>query len=780
MQKGMKRVALGAMVALLQASTLLAADQTWSGGATGIWDNAATPNWDGGSTWQNGNNAIFGASGGDYVVVLGGGGVTVGNLAHAGTGKLTVQTTADFNQYEAVTVAPGGATWNTGGGEIAFKGDFDGDNANLAMTSGDTLTVAGGGIFNAGQAQNVNWNVAGATTIIQNATTVRGCTANIGQFAMIKLAGGSTFIMERNSSQTFANDWELGSGIVAFDNRFTRPYVLNGVVSGPGTLLVQNLGGTANDARLQLNATNTFTGGIIIDSTADLARLSVSADYQLGAVPPSFDPDNIVLRNGGMLKMTIVSLNPNRGITLEEGAGGVILNSGVSTINSPITGPGSFQVGWDGDTSGNVVILATNCTYTGATNPRRGTIQLGIENALPTTTLLTVGGSGGAGVLEMAGFSQTIGGLNTVGSNTRQIENNSTTPSTLTIDVAAGNTYDYGANFADVGDIALVKEGEGTQRLSRVGGYTKAPVSLTVNGGVLEQSGTAFPVPITVNAGGTLGGTGTTLANVVVNSGGSISPGNSGGWNAVKIEGDLDISGMVDDNAGGLKIGFGAAKDSIVVTNASGTATLNMDGPGNFDLGFSDFTFTHDPAYDLASGIYPLLVADNLQGTLDPTDLSGDVGAYGAKGELSLSNNTVYITVEGADTSPYGLWAKSYGLLDPNSDPDGDGYDNLQEFAYGGNPTNAAAIAYAPVAGTLDVGGTNWLTLVYGYRSGANPGVAYECMTVSELIYGTWTNAGISVLGTGTLDASFDVVTNAIPIDGTQDFLGVFIERLGN
>uniref|UniRef100_UPI0035653E08 hypothetical protein n=1 Tax=Pontiella sp. TaxID=2837462 RepID=UPI0035653E08 len=125
------------------------------------------------------------------------------------------------------------------------------------------------------------------------------------------------------------------------------------------------------------------------------------------------------------------------------------------------------------------------------------------------------------------------------------------------------------------------------------------------------------------------------------------------------------------------------------------------------------------------------------------------------------------------------IWAAQYGVAEdgPEGDSDADGYNNFQEFAYGGNPTNAGDIGYAPAAGLFDDGSTNWLTLVSGYRSDTNSGVTYDYLTSGSLTIPAWTNAGITVLGTGTLDADFEVITNAIPIDDTQDFLGVFLEK---
>src|SRR5882762_5993228 len=49
-----------------------------------------------------------------------------------------------------------------------------------------------------------------------------------------------------------------------------------------------------------------------------------------------------------------------------------------------------------------------------------------------------------------------------------------------------------------------------------------------------------------------------------------------------------------------------------------------------------------------------------------------------------------------ADTSGDGIpdwWKSKYGAIDPNADPDQDGWSNLQEFLHGANPTNDNRIA---------------------------------------------------------------------------------------
>jgi hypothetical protein len=495
----------------------------------------------------------------------------------------------------------------------------------------------------------------------------------------------------------------------------------------------------------------------------------------LGAVPASFVADNIVLRNGGFLKMQgdSIFLDANRGVTLENG-GAVINASNPHTINGPITGTGGFTVGQASDGSGNSVTLNAVSDYSGNTTVTKGGIIDGVQNALPTNTVLVIGGSGGSiSYFDLNGFDQTLGGLTTAGSNTRVIRNDGATASTLTInvDTNVANFYSYGANIDGTGDLHIVKEGAGRQEFTRSGAYNTAPASITINEGVLAWNSTDAGLgTVTVNSGATLMGSGT-FNDVVLNSGATLSPGYWVG--SINFSGDLDLSAITADNAGGLYITFNEGNiDQIIATN--GTVTL-----GTMALGFSDFDFKDN--YGLTNGTYSIIEAGTLSGSLDPTDLSGPVGDKGATGTLSVSGSSVVVTIEAGDYSPFGQWTTGYGLTgsdaDADFDYDGDSYGNFAEYVFGGDPTNSAVVGYVPASGTEVQGGTNWLTISYGYRANEST-LSYDCLSGDDLLTtGTWTTNGITVLGSGTINGDFDTITNAIPMTDTIGFLGVFVEQ---
>ena len=143
----------------------------------------------------------------------------------------------------------------------------------------------------------------------------------------------------------------------------------------------------------------------------------------------------------------------------------------------------------------------------------------GIANALPTTTTLTVNGTG---TFDLGGFAQTVAGLADGGVSTGTVTD-SGAAATFTVNDAGGNTFS-GTITNGANALALTKTGAGTLSLSAANAYTGAT---TVSAGTLTD-GVANALPagttLTVNGTGTfdLGGFAQTvggLADGGVNTG---------------------------------------------------------------------------------------------------------------------------------------------------------------------------------------------------------------------------------------------------------------------
>lgn len=133
---------------------------------------------------------------------------------------------------------------------------------------------------------------------------------------------------------------------------------------------------------LGLSGINTFTGRFVVNQ----GFLGIHADAALGAVPATFQADNITL-DGGTLVMGVdfrgasshtnvgtASLDANRGIILGPSGGSIRVGFGASgffTVNGVISGSGNFT-----KTDGGTLILTADNTYAGTTTIG-GTLQIG-------------------------------------------------------------------------------------------------------------------------------------------------------------------------------------------------------------------------------------------------------------------------------------------------------------------------------------------------------------------------------------------------------------------
>ena len=127
-------------------------------------------------------------------------------------------------------------------------------------------------------------------------------------------------------------------------------------------------------------------------------------------------------------------------------------------------------------------------TYGGRTDLTRGTLFMGVTNALPATTTLDIhwasSNNGEYTGLDMKGFDQTVAGLQNTGNTgaNAAIVNTAARPAVLTIVQNFNSTY--GGTIKD--DVAIVKEGTGTLTLTYPTTHTGAT---TVGAGTLELGG---------------------------------------------------------------------------------------------------------------------------------------------------------------------------------------------------------------------------------------------------------------------------------------------------
>ena len=177
---------------------------------------------------------------------------------------------------------------------------------------------------------------------------------------------------------------------------------------------------------------------------------------------------------------------------------------------------------------------------------------------------------------------------------------------------------------------------------------------------------------------------------------------------------------------------------------------------------------------------------DNLQ------EASVDLSAYGAVTQIrfSMSNTTSsgdYFYLDDIELcmtwyAAYQDWTIDYALSGEDAallaNPDGDGLDNLGEYALGGYPDLAGLPAgILPELYVGSSGGGDVMIMLYRRRlDAAARGLYYYLDLTENLDGGPWSTNGYTETGTQVLDAEFECVTNEIPIGVSNGFIRLNIE----
>jgi autotransporter-associated beta strand protein len=222
-----------------------------------------------------------------------------------------------------------------------------------------------------------------------------------------------------------------------------------------------------------------------------------------------------------------------------------IVNNGVFNLTGGITGQGHVQ--FCGTKYGTIAVSGQPIAITGdlaandyttlrldvAGNSWRntsinywGTLKLGVDQAIPTTSVVTLGSGTTDGTLDLNAFNQTIAGLQDSGTGKRRVINSGAGTPTLTINNATHYTFAGTLGNTAQDNFNLIKTGSGTLTLAGANTYSG---TTTVNGGRLLVDGSlSSGGDVTVN-GGVLGGRGSILRNVILNPDATLAPGASTG-----------------------------------------------------------------------------------------------------------------------------------------------------------------------------------------------------------------------------------------------------------
>jgi autotransporter-associated beta strand protein len=364
--------------------------------------------------------------------------------------------------------------------------------------------------------------------------------------------------------------------------------------------------------------------------------------------------------------------------------GGAISGSASLTFSSASTVANNSQ---------QTILLNAPSSYTGSTtldpagNGANLIVKLGIEDALPPATVLSLngvaaGGSGRFARLELNGFDQTLGGIqNTPASQrTQQIRNSSATAATLTVNNSA--SYTFSGRIES--NLSLTKGGSGTLTLSGTNSYSG---DTTINAGTLTVRGAGrlgggtYAGNITNNASFDYGSSAAQTLSGVISGSGSLTnsepgtltltgtdtlPRNTVDGGTFVVSGSGSVSGLVSVNAGGSLSLTGGGRVNTVTVNSGGDVSLPANGiatnltfasTGTMSFDFSTATNVGTLTVTAANGITNNGAAGSIT-----INLTGAVPADGTytlinySGSLRGSGFSAYQTA----TGPVG---KSYSLV---------------------------------------------------------------------------------------------------------------------
>lgn len=578
-----------------------------------------------------------------------------GNLTKSGAAVLTL---SGLNSYTGTTTITNGAlgvgtfgngTLGVGGllfgggviqGNGTFTRNFNTTNANTAANG----EIAGktGGFAAKGGALTVNFGGLGATVTLSDPSFRLGDNFILGSSTADSKVTVVNPIALNGSTRKITVNPGMGNDLAEF----------SGALSGATNAGINKLG----TGLLILSGNNTYPGNTLVSA----GTLAVSSNNALGTAAVS--AANITtVSTGASLQLTngiVTDINEpltisGTGFTnvgaLQAGTGGgtwagsVTLGASSTRIGATpgdqltVTGAIGDGINTELNISGGggtgVVVLApdTANTYSGKTTIIRGILRLGKSDALPVGTVLnakntTTDLNPEAASFDMAGFNQTLAGLeDTTFVPTETITNSAAaTTSTLTISNSSARTYD-GIIENGVGFVEIVKQGVNSQTFTGANTYSG---TTSINLGILAIThsnalGDLLGNTMIAATGNTTTGGRLTLSNDITVAENFTFTGNSevaGGYNAtidsisgtnsltgtitlvgtggqrLQATGTLNLNGPITrdgTNSGSLVLRTGTNDSLIVVNNTINlnNSGLNVQGPGTVILNVASTNF---------------------------------------------------------------------------------------------------------------------------------------------------------------------------------------------
>ncbi|MEO5712830.1 MAG: autotransporter-associated beta strand repeat-containing protein [Luteolibacter sp.] len=621
---------------------------------------------------------------------------------------------------------------------------------SMNATAGVTFYGTGAGF------SMVNLNIKGGLTFASGSWTFTPQPTGSEVFQTtnpnpLVLLSGATITEQQGSKMTFASIDGTGTITESAGNAFTL--TINGLTStGTSTFsgpIIGASGGAGNIIKTgsntqvfagasSYNGATTVNGGTLRAGVASVAN--VSGAFGLNSA--------VTVGNLAGATLDLASYNTHIGSLAGGGVIGATVTLGAATLT---TGGNNSSTSFGGviSGSGGLAKIGTGTqtftganTYSGATTVSAGALTVSSSAILSdaTSPLAVNNPNTGVGTTVSLNLNsgQTVGSLSgtiaTPSSLTNLAKINLTGAATvLTVNQTVTNVF--AGQLTGSGGLTLGSGSNHALTLSGANTYTGAT---TVSAGKLTVNGSLADTATTVANGASLGGDGSIVGATTYDTGSKL-PWTVSNWSA------------------------GPTLDAGTVT-MNGTVTVVVD-----ESSLTNFTN--------ATKTFTILSATNLTVGTVVVDSSGFTSGSGTWSAQKNGNNLELVYTAGAASSAYDSWALTNitsispgANATPTGDPDGDGRNNLSEFAFNGNPLSGSDSGkiYSFVADSSDGGTDKELILTAAVRKTA-PVFAGSPSPLSTVDGITYTIQGSQNLATFTSSVSIVTpVITGLPTPGTD------------
>ena len=468
---------------------------------TGLTDTVGAFNMSAGSLSGTGTitASTYGLTGGTVTASLGAGAITVntGTVALGSAGRLNSTSTLTVQGGQLTLAgAESVASYSQSGGTLGGSGQTL--TATTYSLSGGTVTAnLGTGTMNVTGSIALNGTAAATAVNISNGTLTLGGNDRLANGATVTVTGtlalGSYSDTVGAVSLTGGNI--TGSGTLTGSSYDPQSGSVSAILGGTGIALTKTTSGNVT-----LSGPNTYTGTTSINagtlsintvgSNATAQSLGQGTTVNLGVASTSSgtllytgsagtlgkainalgNGQNVIQNVGGLLTLSGVLSKNGTILTLRGGSSGI-------RVTGTITGANANS---DLYIDGGTTTLGAANTYNGPTKVFNGGIlALGITDAIPSNSALTLGDATTTGTLNMGAYTNAIGSLAFgAGGGTLAMAANQTSAAQLaasgTVALGTGNTINLTGMSTSAGLYKLVSGSSLTGTFGTVTGLDSA------------------------------------------------------------------------------------------------------------------------------------------------------------------------------------------------------------------------------------------------------------------------------------------------------------------